>query len=45
MSKKTKYILIGIGAIILISLLSNIGGGKDTATQEVKETVYNPLKS
>ena len=45
MSKKTKYILIGIGAIILISLLSNIGGGKDTATQEVKEVKEVVLKA
>ena len=45
MSKKTKYILIGVGAIILISLLSNIGGGDDAATQEVKEVKEVVLKA
>lgn len=45
MSKKTKYILIGIGAIILISLLSNIGGSDDATTQEVKEVKEVVLKA
>lgn len=45
MSKKTKYILIGIGAIILISLLSNIGGGDEATTQEVKEVKEVVLKA
>ena len=45
MSKKTKYILIGIGAIVLISLLFNIGGGDDATTQEVKEVVLKAAQT
>lgn len=39
MSNKKKYILIGIGAIILISLLSNIGGSNNSTIQEPKELI------
>lgn len=44
MSKKKKYILIGIGAILLISLLS-IGGGEDSAPQEVKQLVLKAAQT
>ena len=37
MSNKKKLILIGVGVIILISLLSNIGGNSDSTPQEPRE--------
>lgn len=39
MSNKKKYILIGIGVVVLISLFSNIGGNEETTTQEPKELI------
>lgn len=39
MSKKKKYILIGIGVIVLISLLTNVGGGDDVVTEPKKDVV------
>ena len=34
MSNKKKYILIGIGVLILISLLSSIGGGDSEVVEQ-----------
>lgn len=45
MSNKKKYILIGIGAIILISLLSIIGGDNDSESQEPKELILKAAQT
>ena len=34
MSDKKKYILIGVGVVVLIALFSNIGKKEETTTQE-----------
>lgn len=46
MSKKKKYILIGIGVIILIGLLSTIGGNdKSEEQQEQKELILKAAQT
>ncbi|MBQ2906817.1 MAG: hypothetical protein IJE47_03490, partial [Bacteroidales bacterium] len=46
MSKKKKYILIGIGVIILIGLLSSIGGNdKSEEQQEQKELILKAAQT
>ena len=45
MSKKKKYILIGIGMVVLISLFSNIGGNDETTPQESKELVIKAAQT
>lgn len=47
MSNKKKYILIGIGVVVLISLFSNLGGNDDTTSspQEPKELVIKAAQT
>ena len=45
MSNKKKYILIGIGVVVLISLFSNIGGNEETTTQEPKELIIKAAQT
>lgn len=45
MSNKKKFILIGIGVVVLISLFSNIGGNEETTTQEPKELIIKAAQT
>ena len=45
MSNKKKYILIGIGVVVLISLFSNIGGNDGTTPQGPKELVIKAAQT
>ena len=45
MSNKKKYILIGIGVVVLISLFSNIGRNEETTTQEPKELIIKAAQT
>ena len=44
MSKKKKYILIGVGVIVLLALLTNIGGD-DTAVEPQKELILKAAQT
>ena len=44
MSKKKKYILIGVGVIVFLALLTNIGGD-DTAVEPQKELILKAAQT
>ena len=45
MNDKKKYILIGVGVVVLIALFSNIGKKEETTTQEPKELILKAAQT